>query len=270
MVRAAAGHIADATLIGEPTGLTLGHAGTGVVWPRLTAVGTADHAAHAGREGPFDHLAAAVAALRSLEADLNRDADRLHLRRCLGLALRAHHRAHRRWRVDLVGSLGAGRPGTLRLRPRSFARRDPARDPSAGRGGGPRRPRRLRRVPCARLLSRSPPARFRRPFARRTAKHSVPRHIPVSSPQRPTLGSSRAHASATDPPQVGTMAGTSGWSSTHSRRPQRWSRSQPSVGLPEREPRRSAGRWPPRHRRSSRRHDFPMAATSPTVNRVSG
>jgi acetylornithine deacetylase len=68
------GHVADATLIGEPTGLTLGHAGTGVVWPRLTAAGTADHAAHAGREGPFDHLAAAVAALRSLEAELNRNA----------------------------------------------------------------------------------------------------------------------------------------------------------------------------------------------------
>ena len=34
-----AGHGADGTLIGEPTGLLLAHAGTGVVWARLSARG---------------------------------------------------------------------------------------------------------------------------------------------------------------------------------------------------------------------------------------
>jgi acetylornithine deacetylase len=66
-----AGHRGDATLIGEPTGLALAHAGTGVVWARLSARGAAGHAAHAGREGPFDRLCKAVAALRRLEAEAN-------------------------------------------------------------------------------------------------------------------------------------------------------------------------------------------------------
>lgn len=66
-----AGHTADATLIGEPTGLALIHAGTGVVWARLSARGDAGHAAFAGRDGPFDRLARAVAALRRLEVAAN-------------------------------------------------------------------------------------------------------------------------------------------------------------------------------------------------------
>jgi acetylornithine deacetylase len=66
-----AGHTADATLIGEPTGLALAHAGTGVVWARLSARGDTGHAAFAGRDGPFDRLARAVASLRRLEAEIN-------------------------------------------------------------------------------------------------------------------------------------------------------------------------------------------------------
>ncbi len=66
-----AGHTADATLIGEPTGLSLAHAGTGVVWARLSARGAPGHAAFSGRSGPFDSLARAVAALRELEAEVN-------------------------------------------------------------------------------------------------------------------------------------------------------------------------------------------------------
>jgi acetylornithine deacetylase len=66
-----AGYAADATLIGESTGLRLAHAGTGVVWARLGARGAAGHAAYAGREGPFDKLCRAVAALRRLEAENN-------------------------------------------------------------------------------------------------------------------------------------------------------------------------------------------------------
>ncbi len=69
-----AGYRGDASLIGEPTGLTLGYAGIGVVWAKLSARGASDHAAHAGREGPFDRLAAAVAALRELERELNEHA----------------------------------------------------------------------------------------------------------------------------------------------------------------------------------------------------
>jgi acetylornithine deacetylase len=66
-----AGHVADAMLIGESTGLALGHGGTGVVWARLSAPGDAGHAAFAGRDGPFDRLCRAVAALRRLEAEAN-------------------------------------------------------------------------------------------------------------------------------------------------------------------------------------------------------
>ncbi len=67
-----AGYGANATLIGEPTGLELVHAGTGVVWARLAARGRAGHSAFTGGDGPFDQLARAVAALRGLEASANR------------------------------------------------------------------------------------------------------------------------------------------------------------------------------------------------------
>jgi len=66
-----AGHSADATLIGESTGLSLGYAGTGVVWARLGARGTAGHSANSGRSGPFDALCRGVGALRQLESQLN-------------------------------------------------------------------------------------------------------------------------------------------------------------------------------------------------------
>jgi acetylornithine deacetylase len=66
-----AGYRADATLVGEPTGLAVVHAGTGVVWLRLSATGTAGHSAYGGGDGPFDALARAVAALRCLEAAQN-------------------------------------------------------------------------------------------------------------------------------------------------------------------------------------------------------
>jgi acetylornithine deacetylase len=65
------GYDADATLIGESSALRLGHAGTGVVWARVTAAGGAGHAMLGGGEGPFDRLCRAVAALRRLEAEIN-------------------------------------------------------------------------------------------------------------------------------------------------------------------------------------------------------
>jgi acetylornithine deacetylase len=66
-----AGYRTDATLIGEPTGLAVVHAGTGVVWARLRARGQAGHSAYRGGDGPFDELARAIAALRALEAEAN-------------------------------------------------------------------------------------------------------------------------------------------------------------------------------------------------------
>jgi acetylornithine deacetylase len=66
-----AGHTADAVLIGEPTGLRLGYAATGVVWARLSAAGGAGHSMLASGEGPFDHLAKAVAAMRVVETEIN-------------------------------------------------------------------------------------------------------------------------------------------------------------------------------------------------------
>jgi acetylornithine deacetylase len=66
-----AGYRGDAVLIGEPTALRLGHAGTGVVWARLTAAGGTGHAMLAGGDGAFDRLCRAVAALRRVEAEIN-------------------------------------------------------------------------------------------------------------------------------------------------------------------------------------------------------
>jgi acetylornithine deacetylase len=66
-----AGHSANATLIGEATGLTLGRAGIGVVWAKLVARHASGHAEFAGRDGPFDDLCRAVGALRTLEAETN-------------------------------------------------------------------------------------------------------------------------------------------------------------------------------------------------------
>lgn len=76
----AAGYDADATLIGEPSGLRLQHAGTGVVWARLTAAGDGAHPAFAdpGAADPAQQLFAALEGLRGLERALNdRPADRL-------------------------------------------------------------------------------------------------------------------------------------------------------------------------------------------------
>jgi acetylornithine deacetylase len=66
-----AGYVGDAVLIGESSGLRLGHAATGVVWARITARGAAGHAMLGGGKGPFDHLGEAVAALRTVEASIN-------------------------------------------------------------------------------------------------------------------------------------------------------------------------------------------------------
>ena len=66
----AAGYDADATLIGEPSGQELLHAGVGVVWARLTARSAGAHVAFAGGEASSARLLAALDSLRSLERRL--------------------------------------------------------------------------------------------------------------------------------------------------------------------------------------------------------
>ena len=66
-----AGYDADAVLIGESSALRLAHAGTGVVWARLSAAGGTGHAMLAGGDGPFDRLCRAVAGLRRVESEIN-------------------------------------------------------------------------------------------------------------------------------------------------------------------------------------------------------
>lgn len=66
-----AGHVGDAVLVGESTGLRLAYAATGVVWCRLVAAGGTGHSMLAVGEGAFDRLARAVAALRTLEDEIN-------------------------------------------------------------------------------------------------------------------------------------------------------------------------------------------------------
>jgi acetylornithine deacetylase len=66
-----AGHRGDAVLVGESTGLRFLHAATGVVWCRLVAKGGAGHSMLATGEGAFDALCRAVAALRTVETEIN-------------------------------------------------------------------------------------------------------------------------------------------------------------------------------------------------------
>ncbi len=66
-----AGHVGDAVLIGECTGLTSVHAATGVVWCRLIAKGGAGHSMLATGAGAFDALAQAVTGLRTVEDEIN-------------------------------------------------------------------------------------------------------------------------------------------------------------------------------------------------------
>lgn len=72
----AAGYDADATLIGEPSGLRLQHAGVGVIWAQLTAVSGGAHPAFGDGSSSWLQLHEAVAALRELELRLNAHADR--------------------------------------------------------------------------------------------------------------------------------------------------------------------------------------------------
>jgi acetylornithine deacetylase len=67
----AAGYEADATLIGEPSGLQLQHAGVGVVWARLTARSSGAHPAFSSGSSVTRSMLAAVHALEDLEAVLN-------------------------------------------------------------------------------------------------------------------------------------------------------------------------------------------------------
>lgn len=70
-----AGVRADACLIGEPTGLAIAHGGVGLIWFRLLARSAGAHVGFAEPHGPVDDVAAAVTALRSLEAALNEPAE---------------------------------------------------------------------------------------------------------------------------------------------------------------------------------------------------
>lgn len=67
----AAGYDADATLIGEPSGLRLMHAGVGVIWARLSAYGGGAHPAFPSGASSADGILIALDALRRLEQRLN-------------------------------------------------------------------------------------------------------------------------------------------------------------------------------------------------------
>ncbi len=68
----AAGYEADATLIGEPSGLRLWHAGAGVIWARLRARSAGAHVALGVGGSSSQRMIAALAALEGLERRLNR------------------------------------------------------------------------------------------------------------------------------------------------------------------------------------------------------
>lgn len=66
-----AGHVGDAVLVGECTGMVYVHGATGVVWCRLVARGGSGHSMLATGEGAFDQLAHAIGALRTVESEIN-------------------------------------------------------------------------------------------------------------------------------------------------------------------------------------------------------
>lgn len=67
-----AGYDADATLIGEPSGLTVLHGGVGVIWFRLRTGSAGAHALeHSAEPSPIEQLLGATQALRGLETQLN-------------------------------------------------------------------------------------------------------------------------------------------------------------------------------------------------------
>jgi acetylornithine deacetylase len=71
-----AGHLADAVVLLEPTGLDLLVAGIGVLWFELVVQGSAGHAQAAERSASaFDGVVELVAGLRELELRLNTDVD---------------------------------------------------------------------------------------------------------------------------------------------------------------------------------------------------
>ena len=153
-----AGYTADATLVGEPTGLDIVHAGTGVVWARLTARGAAGHSAYGGGNGPFDELARAVAALRGLEAAANqppRDAVFAAVSDWpYGMTVGQNPRR----RLDVVGAGPARGLRPVRARPRDRPRRAARPDRRGRRRGRAGGLRLLRGVSRTRLLLRRPTA----------------------------------------------------------------------------------------------------------------
>ena len=131
-----AGYRADATLVGEPTGLAVVRAGTG---GRLGA-------APGERTGRALGLHRRQRALRRAGARRRRPppprsrgeraAPRRRLRGDLRLAVRHDRGADRRRRLDVVGTGLAGGLDPVRARARDRARRDPAGDRRGRRGGG--------------------------------------------------------------------------------------------------------------------------------------
>ncbi|GGM69749.1 M20/M25/M40 family metallo-hydrolase [Dactylosporangium sucinum] len=93
----AAGYHGDATLIGEPSGLRLQHAGVGVVWARVTVRGAGSHPAFADGPSPSASLLTVLTALGDLEQHLSDHAgDRFF-----------HEHLARPYRLT-VGQLGGG------------------------------------------------------------------------------------------------------------------------------------------------------------------
>ena len=148
-----AGYTADATLVGEPTGLDIVHAGTGVVWARLTARGAAGHSAYGGGNGPFDELARAVAALRGLEAAANQPPRDAVFAAVSRLAVRDDRRPDRRRRLDVVGA------GRCSRSPSGSGSASGSTPPSC-KAGSPRPSRRPRRrsTSRSRRFARAPTA----------------------------------------------------------------------------------------------------------------
>ena len=113
-----AGYGADGTLIGEPTNLDLVHAGTGVVWAKLTARGRAGHSAFTGGDGPFGRARTCRRGATRARGVGEQAAARRRVRRGVGLAVRDDGRSHRRRRLDVVRPGDAGGAGAVRLRAR--------------------------------------------------------------------------------------------------------------------------------------------------------
>ncbi len=137
LAAAAAGVLADAVVILEPTDLTLLRGGVGILWLEVTVEGRAAHAeATAGGVNAIEVAVSLLSALRAAEDEIEPDAGCPH--RCRA-AVPAQPRSLHWGRLGIERALGRSAGGAGGVSHRLDAGRSGGAHPATPRGGGRRR-----------------------------------------------------------------------------------------------------------------------------------